>query len=127
MERTLKTLKKHIDRSIKNIKYSLFGEISSTVSSKKTVYIRFGDDEELRDVRIMGPYGFSSMPGPGNYGQVLFNNSSKNAVLIGVEDSEGAPVELEIGESILYNNIGESYMHFKNDGKIYVKGEIVNV
>jgi phage gp45-like len=97
------------------------GTINSVIKADNTVNVLISDEEELRDVTVISPYGFFSLPLNDNSGQLLFNNTSRNVSLIGVEH-ENLPVELNPGEALVYSNSG-SYMLLK-DGKIFVQGDL---
>lgn len=119
-------VQKKIKKATNVIVSSIYSQISSVIKEENSVYIQLSEDEEIRDVRIITPFGFYSLPNTQMFGQVIFNNSAKKAVIIGVEDEGQKPVELNIGEVLIYRpGGGTSYIHFKNDDKIYIKGEII--
>lgn len=116
----MKNIKDVVEKSLKNFRASVIGTITSILKSDKQVYVMLSDEEEIRDVKIMLPYGLFSLPLVGQEGQIIFNNTSKSASLIGVDSS--SPVELNPGETILYCESG-SYILLKN-GKTKIKGNI---
>jgi phage gp45-like len=117
----MKNIKDAVSKSIKNIRIAVMGTINSVIKADNTVNVLISDEEELRDVTVISPYGFFSLPLNDNSGQLLFNNTSRNVSLIGVEH-ENLPVELNPGEALVYSNSG-SYMLLK-DGKIFVQGDL---
>lgn len=118
----MKNIKNAVTRTISNIRTSLIGTISSVIKSNKTVYVRISDDEEIRDTKIVSPYGLFSLPVNNINGQIIFNNSSKKAVLLGV-DNPNIPVEVNPGETVIYSQSG-SYIFLKSDGKVYINGDL---
>jgi phage gp45-like len=116
----MKNIKDIVEKSIKNFRVSMMGSITSILKSKKVAYVMLSDEEEIRDVKIISPYGFFSLPLAGQNGQILFNNTLKSASLIGVENN--SPVELNPGEAIVYCKSG-SYILLK-DGKVRIKGNV---
>lgn len=114
-------IKKAVENNIKRIRNAIVGIITSS-KKNNTVFVKTSNDEELRDVKIISPYGLGYLPLNGNNGQVIFNNTSKKASLIGIEQ-EDMPVELNPGEVVLYCNNG-AYIHLK-DNKLYINGEII--
>lgn len=116
----MKEVKKALDKAIDRLRFSAIGTIISVIKKDNTVAVeKF--DEEIRDVSIVSPYGLYSLPINGLNGQVIINNTTKSATLVGVEQTT-APIEIEPGETLLYNNTG-SYIHLK-DGKIIIKGDV---
>lgn len=116
----MKEIKKALDRKISNLRITMTGIITS-VKKNNTIFAKVSDSEELRDIKIVSPYGIYSLPLNGQYGHLLANNSSRNPILVGIEHTE-MPISIEVGEVLLYNQIGENYIHLKNDGKIIIKG-----
>lgn len=117
-----KNIKKSVDRAIQNARNALTGTITSTIKDDKTVFVNVSD-EEIRDIKVVSPYGFFSLPLNNQMGQILFNNTSKKASIVGVEHDK-LPVEMEPGEAVVYCQ-GGTYMHFKNDGKVYIQGPVI--
>jgi phage gp45-like len=117
----MKSIKNAVERTIKNIRISIMGTISSILKDSNTVYATLNEDEEIRDIKIISPYGFFSLPLNNSNGQLLFNNTSKKVSLIGI-DHINLPVELNPGESLIYCESG-SYVLLK-DGKVFVKGDL---
>jgi phage gp45-like len=116
----IKSIKDAVDKAIKNIRNAAIGKVSSVLTSNKTAYVQISEEEELRDVKLISPYGFHSLPINGVDGQLLFNgNSSKKASLIGIEHTS-IPEQLNPGEAIFYGASG-SYILLK-DGKIKLVG-----
>lgn len=115
---------KKIKKAVDGVMVALFGRISSVIKDNGTVFVESSENEEVRDIIISSPYGFYSLPLPDTMGQVIFNNSFKKGTLIGVVDDEGRPVEIDIGEVLIYRPGGTSYIHLKNDDIIYIKGDI---
>lgn len=116
----MKEVKKALDKAIDRLRFSAVGTIISVIKGDNTVAIeKF--DEEIRDVSIVSPYGLYSLPINGLNGQVIINNTTKSATLVGVEQTT-APIEIEPGETLLYCNT-DSYIHLK-EGKIFIKGDI---
>ncbi len=113
-------IQKRIDRAVSGARNALLGIISSTIKADSEVYIKLSDDDEIRDVRVVNPHGFYSLPNPGLFGQVVFNNTGKKASLVGVEDRNAKPVSVDIGEVLVYNPQAKSYIVLKNDKSIEI-------
>lgn len=118
-------IQQRINRAISKLKIGSTGRISSVLKNSNEVFVKTSKEDEIRDIRIISPYGLQSLPLPGSDAQIIFNNSSKKASLIGIVNN--APIEIDIGETILFNSKADTYIHLKNDGKIYIKGVIQNV
>jgi phage gp45-like len=116
-----KQIKDSVERTLKKIRSSLMGTITSTLKSNKSVYVKFSDEEEVRDIKVLSPYGFFSLPINGQTGQVIFNNTSKKATLVGVVH-DSLPVEINPGEALIYNQSG-TYIHIRGS-EVYVKGDL---
>lgn len=116
----MRNIKNAVEKSLSNIRTSLMGTISSVLKSNNTVFVRI-NNEELRDIKLISPYGFFSLPLNDQNGQVVFNNSTKKAVFIGIEH-ENLPIEVNPGEAIIYCQSG-SYISLK-DGKIHINGDL---
>lgn len=117
----MKQLKDAIEKRIKNIRISIKGTITSVLKGSGTIFARISEEEELRDIKIISHYGFYSLPLPGQNAQILFNNSSKKASFIGIEN-HSTPIEINPGEAIIYAQSG-SYILLR-DGKILMKGDL---
>jgi phage gp45-like len=115
-------VQKKIKKASDRVMNAMYSKISSVIKEDNVVYVKISEDEEIRDVRIVTPFGFYSLPNINTFGQVIFNNSVKKAVLVGVEDLESKPVELDIGEVLIYRPGGTSYIHLKNDDTISFGG-----
>ena len=113
-------IKKAVEKSINNIRTSLMGKISSVLKSNNTVFVRV-NQEEIRDIKITSPYGLFSLPLNNINAQIIFNDTTKKASLIGVEH-DNLPAEINPGEVIVYSNSG-SYILLK-DGKVYINGDL---
>lgn len=118
----MKNIKDVVSKAIKNIRYAMSGTITSIIKSNRTVYVKLYEEEEIRDAKIISPYGLFSLPLQNSQAQIVFNNTNKKAAIIGVEH-DNLPINLDIGETLLYSNFN-SYIHLKKDGKIYVKGAV---
>lgn len=118
----MKNIKDAVNKAIKNVRYAMNGTITSIIKKDKVVYVKLYEEEEIRDVKITSPYGFFSLPLQNSRAQIVFNNTNKRASIIGVEH-EKLPIELDIGETLIYSNY-DSYIHLKKDGKIYIKGTV---
>lgn len=115
-------VQKRVNRAVSKIKVGIIGRISSILKDSNEVFIKTSPEDELRDIRIITPYGLKCIPLVGLDAQVIFNNSSKKASLIGIDGP--SPIKLDIGEVILYNTKANTYIHLKNDKKIYFKGDL---
>jgi phage gp45-like len=118
-----KDIQDRINRAVSSLKTGITGKISSVIKDSDEVFVKSTEDIELRDVKIMAPYGLKSLPLPGLDAQIIFNNSGKKASLVGVDSD--SPIQLDIGETILFNSKAKTYIHLKNDGKVYIHGDIV--
>jgi phage gp45-like len=117
-----KDVQERISRAISSLRIGITGKISSVIKESDEVFLKSTETDEFRDIKIMSPYGLKSLPVTGLDAQIIFNNSVKKASLIGVDST--APVTLDIGEVIVYNTKANTYIHLKNDGKIYIKGDL---
>jgi phage gp45-like len=117
----LKTPKmmKQAQNTLKQVSIA-FGRISSGNSS--TVNIQNTADGDIRDLRIITPYGISSCPTTGLFAQMIINDNTNN-VCVGVHDPK-APVA-RAGEIILYSS-GGAYIKLGADGIITIKSVKVN-
>jgi phage gp45-like len=113
-------IKRAVEKSIDSVRNSLMGKISSVLKSNNTVYVRI-NQEEIRDIKIISPYGLFSLPLNNQNGQILFNNTTKKASLIGIEH-DNLPIEINPGEVILYGQSG-SYILLR-EGKIFINGDL---
>ncbi len=120
-------IQNQIGRAVQRVKIALMGRISSVIRRSNEVYVRFSDEDELRDIKIISPYGIYSLPTNNKIGQVIFNNSTKKASLVGIEAGDGAPVQIDIGETLVYNENAKSYILLKNNGSIEIKASSVSV
>lgn len=112
-------IKRAVESSIRKIRIGIMGMITS-VKKDGTVFIETSNDEELRDIKLISPYGLYSLPINGSTGQIIFNNTSKKATLVGIEQLP--PIEINPGETIVFNNAGH-YIYLKEDG-IHVNGNL---
>lgn len=117
-------VKKAIERAVKNIQFISKGVITS-VQKKGKVFVTTQDDE-IRDIEVISSYGLHSLPLNKNIAHVVFSNTAKTPLLLGIKQNS-TPIKLEIGETLLYNQKVGTFIHLKNDGKIYYKGELVEV
>jgi phage gp45-like len=115
-------VQERINRAVNKARSSLMGAISSVLKDSGEVYVRFSDDNEVRDIKITPPYGFYSLPNNEMLAQIVFNNTDKKASLVGVYDTNEKPVQIDIGEVLLYNPNGGNFIHLKNNGDIVLKG-----
>lgn len=120
-------IQNRINRSVSKMRNAILGAISSVIKENNEVFIKITDEEEIRDVRIIAPYGIHSIPAVGLFGEVIFNNTGKKSYLVGVEDRDKKPVQIDIGEILIYNKIGKNYIHLKNDGTIIIKGTRIDL
>lgn len=117
----MKYIKDSVNKVISNIRTSIMGIISSVLPETNEVYMRLSDNEEIRDVSIISPYGLFSIPINNKSGQIIFNNTTKTASLIGIEHDE-LPVLINPGEVIIYCDT-DSYI-LLNNGKITIQGDV---
>lgn len=124
---TIKIVKDELNKKFKNFKTAFFGTINSVIKSSSTTFVSISPEEEIRDIRILSPYGLYSLPNVGQSGQVIFNNSTKKATLIGVDNFDAKPIDIGIGEVILFNSNGGNYILLKNNGDVEIKGNNITI
>lgn len=120
-------IQNQIYRALQRFKTAIMGRITSVKKNTSEVFVSFSDSDELRDVKIIAPYGIYSMPTNGKNAQIIFNNSNKKASLIGIENGSGAPIQIDIGEVLIYNENANTFIHLKNNGNIDYKGNLNKV
>lgn len=120
-------VKKRVQYEVSRARNAVLGIISSVIPEEEEVFIKTSEDDELRDVKVIAPYGICSLPPIGMFGEVIFNNTGKKAYLVGVEDRDAKKVQIQPGEILIYNKIGGNFIHLKNDGSIDIKGKIINL
>ena len=75
----------------------------------------------------LGMYGVISRPPIESLAVLLpLNSDASNCVGITDDPDKGQMPSLEIGEVAIGNYASGSYIHFKNDGTVYIKGKIVH-
>lgn len=110
-----------------NILAMTFGVISSS-KSRNYVNIQNVIDNEIRDVKVVGPFGIVSRPPTGLFAQMILNGSDNNSC-VGVHDPN-AP-EVSDGEIIVYNRPKDNdptkraYIKLDENGKITVYGSSI--
>lgn len=103
----------------------LHGIISS--GNSKQVNIQNNVDSEIRDLKIVAPYGITSCPPDGLFAQMIINDSvtDNNNVCVGVHDPS-AP-SAETGEIVIYSSHSDTYIRIKKDGTITIKASRVDI
>lgn len=119
----LKTAKmiKQAQNTIKQVTLA-FGKISSGTNS--AVNIQNTVDGDIRDLRIITPFGISSCSPTGLFAQMIVNDNINN-VCIGVHDPK-APIA-KSGEIIIYNGAGNAYIKLGADGTVTIKGVKIDI
>lgn len=111
-------INKMIKQAFSNVKTSFMGTITSTIPKDGKVAAKAGADNEARDIFIITPYGYLSMPDKQLDAQVIFNNSSRRTSMVGVDNFPIKPVDLKVNEVVIFNKQAKSYIYLKNDGTI---------
>jgi len=116
-----------------------FGRISS--SNNTTVNIQNTIDGEIRDLKVVAPYGIASCPVDGLFAQMIINGNDNN-VCVGVNNqaapptksgetvlysSGGATVKLGIDGSIAIGNMSGASVGIDKDGNISIYGKKVHI
>lgn len=114
-----------ITKAMANIKNALIGKITSVVKGSNEVFIELSDDDEIRDAKIITPYGFYSLPKSGQYGQIIYNNSTKKVSLIGIDNRNKKPLSIDVGEVLIYN--GLNYIVLKNNNEIEITTDNIKI
>jgi len=102
---------------------SILGTISSVSSGGKSANIESFKDSELRELRIMLPYGISSSALDGMTAQVMINDG--HGTISGIYDTSRPNVKP--GEIVIYSKYGAK-ITLSDDGKIsIVSGTDINI
>lgn len=98
-----------------------FGKVASGTSTKLNIQNTVGC--EVRDVKVIAPYGISSCPKSGLFAQMIINDDANNTC-VGVHNPS-APVA-QPGEIILYSS-GGAYIKLGADGVVTISGTRINI
>lgn len=110
-----------IKKSFSNVKSSFMGLITSVIPDKGKVHAKAGADNEARDIFIITPYGYFSMPDKDLDSQVIFNNNARRVCMVGVDNFPIKPVDLKVNEVVIFNKESKAYIYMKNDGTVLLK------
>jgi hypothetical protein len=117
----IKDINRSISKAMANMKSSFLGKITSIMPKENKINAKAGADNEARDIVIITPYGFYSLPDKDLDAQVIFNNNARRATVVGVDNFPIKPMDLEINEVVIFNKNSQAYIHLKNDGMIDIK------
>lgn len=122
----MKEINRNIQKAMSNMKSSFMGRITSILPKESRINAKAGADNEARDIIIITPYGYYSLPDKDLDAQVIFNNNARRTSVVGVDNFPIKPVELQINEVVMFNKKTKGYIHLKNDNstKIYSPGDI---
>lgn len=98
-----------------------FGRIASGSNTK--VNVQNTVNGEVRDLKVITPYGVSSCPINGLFAQMIVNDDV-NSVCVGTHDPS-AP-KANAGEIILYSS-GGAYIKLGADGSITIHGTRIDI
>lgn len=90
----------------------------------QTVKLSGLEDERLGDVQHLQPFGFTAHPPVGANGlMICVAGSRTHPVVIVADDGATRVVNLQPGESCVYNAQGD-FAHFKNNRELHVKAAL---
>lgn len=98
-----------------------FGRVASGTSTK--LNIQNTANGEVREVKVVAPYGVSSCPPSGLFAQMIINDDVNNTC-VGVHNPK-AP-EAKPGEIVLYSS-GGAYIKLGADGSVTISGSRINI
>lgn len=98
-----------------------FGRVASGTSTK--LNIQNTANGEVREVKVIAPYGVSSCPPSGLFAQMIINDDVNNTC-VGVHNPK-AP-EAKPGEIVLYSS-GGAYIKLGADGSVTISGKRINI
>lgn len=98
-----------------------FGRVASGTSTK--LNIQNTANGEVREVKVVAPYGVSSCPPSGLFAQMIINDDVNNTC-VGVHNPK-AP-EAKPGEIVLYSS-GGAYIKLGADGSVTINGKRINI
>lgn len=98
-----------------------FGRVASGTSTK--LNIQNTANGEVREVKVVAPYGVSSCPPSGLFAQMIINDDVNNTC-VGVHNPK-AP-EAKPGEIVLYSS-GGAYIKLGVDGSVTISGNRINI
>lgn len=104
--------------------------VQSTDEGQKTILaqVEVTDGEVATEVEHPQEYGFRSRPVDGAAAIIVFiggNRDHPTCPVIYDDRNVDAAMGLEQGEVIVYNGVTGSYIWFSNDGKAYIKGDLI--
>lgn len=98
-----------------------FGRVASGTSTK--LNIQNTANGEVREVKVVAPYGVSSCPPSGLFAQMIINDDVNNTC-VGVHNPK-AP-EAKPGEVVIYSS-GGAYIKLGADGSVTISGNRINI
>lgn len=98
-----------------------FGRVASGTSTK--LNIQNTANGEVREVKVVAPYGVSYCPPSGMFAQMVINDDVNNTC-VGVHNPD-AP-KAKPGEIILYSS-GGAYIKLGADGSVTISGKRINI
>ena len=98
-----------------------FGRVASGTNTK--LNIQNTANGEVREVKVVAPYGVSSCPPSGLFAQMIINDDINNTC-VGVHDPK-APTA-KSGEIVLYSS-GGAYIKLGADGSVTISGKRINI
>lgn len=97
----------------------MIGTISSVLTGGRKVNIKSTTESEVKDVRMMAPYGIASAPYKGMQVQVIYNDGA--TTVVGIFDKNKP--KINPGDIVIYNKSG-STISLLADGTIELDGNI---
>lgn len=120
---SLRDIKKFIDPVVNKINLSIAkGKINKIVdtSDRQTVKVKVGKNE-VREVELLGAFGFASNPPAGSTGVMVFANGDREAgYMVATKIPGSQRPQLAPGEAVQHNNNGD-YIWIKENGDIEIK------
>ena len=98
-----------------------YGKVSSGDNNSTTIQHVVGGD--VRDAKMITPFGISSNPPSGLYAQMMDNNGKY--VCVGTHDP--AAPKVNKGEVVIYNGNHNAYIKLCADGTVEIKGTKINI
>ena len=98
-----------------------FGRIASGSNTK--VNIQNAVNGEVRELKVITPYGISSCPINGLFAQMIINDDV-NSVCVGTHDPSAPKVNA--GEIMLYSS-GGAYIKLSADGSVIIHGTRIDI
>lgn len=107
----------YVKHGFENLRSATLDRITSIASNGRSANTETYNNSELRELRIVLPYGISSSALDGMVVQVIVNEENENDTIVGVID--GNRPSVKSGEVIIYSRFG-SQIELLQDGNINI-------